>query len=87
MRKKTKISAYALIGLLVLTWIISPIQVSAKDPQTLGDLKGELAALKQQKATTEANKANAQSQIRANEQAILNACLNSVLISIAIFFI
>ena len=73
MNRIKRISAYSLIALVALTWIISPIQVSAKDPETLGDLKAELADLKQQKATNDANKQNAQSQIRANEQAILNA--------------
>ena len=73
MNRAKKIVAYSLIALVALTWIISPIQVSAKDPETLGDLKNELASLKQQKAEAEAGKANAQSQIRANEQAILNA--------------
>ena len=75
MMKYFKKISLSLLSLLVLiTWILSPIQVNAaKDPQTLGDLKNELATLKQKKATNEANKHSAENKIKANEQAITNA--------------
>ena len=73
MKYYKKISLSILSVLIAITWILSPIQVQAKDPETLGDLKNELASLKQQKATNDANKQNAQSRIRANEQAINTA--------------
>ena len=44
-----------LIFLTTMTWILSPIQVRAAEPQTLGDLKNELAALKKKKSDNEAN--------------------------------
>lgn len=69
--KKISLTIFSILNLV--TWILSPVQVMAKDPQTLGDLKNELASLKQQKATNDANKQNAQSKIRANEQAIMSA--------------
>lgn len=58
--------------IIVFIWILSPIQVNAA-PQTLGDLKNELAALKQKKSSNASNKQSAQNKIAANEQAILKA--------------
>ena len=69
--KKSSLSILSVI--VLLTWIIGPIQVKAKDPETLGDLKNELASLKQQKATNDSKKQSAESNIRANEAAILKA--------------
>lgn len=62
-----------LIFLLTFAWILSPVQVAAADPQTLGDLKNELAALKKKKSDNEANKNYTQAQIRQRQQAIINA--------------
>ena len=73
MKRLKKTSLSMLSVLILITWIISPIQVKAKDPETLGDLKNELASLKQQKASNDSKKQNAQSNIRANEAAILKA--------------
>ena len=53
---------------------VSPIEVSAaSDPQTLGDLKNELAALKKKKAENDANQKYTQSQINSRENAIVAA--------------
>ena len=71
--KKFNIARRVLGLLIVLSFILSPIEVRAKDPETLGDLKNELATLKQKKASNDSNKKNAQSKIAANEQAILKA--------------
>ena len=73
MKRLKKTSLSILSVLVMLTWIISPVQVKAKNPETLGDLKNELAALKQQKSSNDSKKQNAQSNIRANEAAILKA--------------
>lgn len=60
--------------ILLITWIIGPIPVNAaKDPQTLGDLKNELAALKKKKSDNDANQKYTQAQIQAREEAIRNA--------------
>lgn len=60
--------------LILITWIIGPIPVNAaSDPQTLGDLKNELAALKKKKSDNDANQKYTQQQINAREQAIRNA--------------
>ena len=71
--KKYKYSRILFVFLVAITCVISPIQVRAKDPETLGDLKNELSALKQKKSSNASNKKNAQSRIAANEQAILKA--------------
>lgn len=60
--------------ILLITWIIGPIPVNAaSDPQTLGDLKNELAALKKKKSDNDANQKYTQAQIQAREEAIRNA--------------
>lgn len=60
--------------ILLITLIIGPIPVNAaKDPQTLGDLKNELAALKKKKSDNDANQKYTQAQIQAREEAIRNA--------------
>jgi murein DD-endopeptidase MepM/ murein hydrolase activator NlpD len=72
--KIKKINCYLLLLFITLTWIIGPIPVKASsDPQTLGDLKNELAALQKQKSDNEANKKNTQSQINSKQQGILTA--------------
>ena len=74
--KNTKIKNVVctiLVFLTTMTWILSPIQVRAAEPQTLGDLKNELAALKKKKSDNEANQKYTESQIKAREQAIINA--------------
>ena len=71
--KRKKVTRIFLVFLVSLSLLISPIKVRAKDPETLGDLKNELATLKQKKASNESNKQNAQNRIAANEQAILKA--------------
>lgn len=58
--------------LIVFAWIISPIQAKAA-PETLGDLKNELAALKQKKASNANNIQDAQNRIAANRSAISQA--------------
>ena len=70
-KARKKISSFFLV--LILLLVISPTKVLAKDPETLGDLKNELAALKQKKASNESNKQNAQNRIASNERAIMNA--------------
>ena len=71
---KNKIISYFLIISFMITWILGPIQVNASsDPQTLGDLKNELSALKKKKSDNEANQKYTESQIKAREQAILTA--------------
>ena len=70
MKRKRIITLFLVLSLLLL---YSPITVMAKDPETLGDLKNELAKLKQKKSSNESNKQNAQSKIAANEKAILSA--------------
>ena len=72
MKNKRRIKALICL-VLSLFLVISPTKVKAKDPETLGDLKQELAALKQKKASNTANKQNAQNRIAANENAILKA--------------
>ncbi len=69
-----KITNIFLSLLILITWIIGPIPVNAaSDPQTLGDLKNELAALKKKKSDNDANQKYTQQQINAREQAIRNA--------------
>ncbi len=58
---------------LTFAYTISPIPVKAKEAETLGELKQELAALKKQKADNEANQKNTQNQIKAKENAIVTA--------------
>lgn len=71
--KNKNIVCTILVFLITITWILSPIQVRAAEPQTLGDLKNELAALKKKKSDNEANQKYTESQIKAREQAIINA--------------
>jgi murein DD-endopeptidase MepM/ murein hydrolase activator NlpD len=74
MKKNTrKIFSMAMLLLIVATYVI-PINVYAESsPQTLGDLKDELAALKKKKSDNEANQKYTESQIKQREQAITNA--------------
>lgn len=73
-KRWNKLISQILLISLLFTWIFSPIQVfAANDPQTLGDLKNELAALKKKKSDNDANQKYTQAQIRAREQAIINA--------------
>lgn len=58
----------------LFVYIVSPMQVhAASDPQTLGDLKNELAALKKKKAQNDANQKYTESQIKERENAITAA--------------
>ncbi len=66
---------FTMISATLFVYIISPISVKAasKDPETLGDLKENLAALKKQKSDNAANQKYTQSQITARENAINQA--------------
>ncbi len=59
----------------IFTYTISPVTVIAanKEPETLGELKNELAALKKQKSDNEASQKNTESQIRSKQNAINQA--------------
>ena len=72
MNKHLRKSISIFLLITVFAWIVSPIQAKAA-PETLGDLKNELDALKQKKANNSSNKQNAQNQIAANQQAIAKA--------------
>lgn len=58
---------------VLFVYIVSPMQVKAKEAETLGELKAELAALKKQKADNEASQKNAQNEIKSKENAIMSA--------------
>ncbi len=70
-----KYISLTLVLLFTFSFLLSPISVNAatKDPQTLGDLKDQLAALKKQKSDNDANQKYTQAQINAREQSIRNA--------------
>lgn len=60
--------------LVLFTTIVNPTKVNAaSDPQTLGDLKNELASLKKQKQQNDANQKYTESQIKDREYAISQA--------------
>lgn len=63
-----------MLASLAFFTIVSPMQVkAASDPQTLGDLKNELASLKKQKEENDANQKYTESQIKQREYAISQA--------------
>ena len=63
MRKVSRIISFSLI-VLMLSSIVLPLSVNAASKATtLGELKGELAALKAKKANTENKKQMAKSEI------------------------
>ena len=68
-----KIFNISMIVSVLFVYIVSPIKVEAKEAETLGDLKAELAALKKQKADNEANQKYTQEQIKSRENAIITA--------------
>lgn len=61
--------------LIVFAYTISPIPVSAatKEPETLGELRQELANLKKQKADNDAKKQSTKNEISQKERAIKKA--------------
>jgi murein DD-endopeptidase MepM/ murein hydrolase activator NlpD len=73
--KKNIRNIFSIIILLLLVFgYILPLNVYAESsPQTLGDLKNELAALKKKKSDNEASQKYTESQIKQREQAIINA--------------
>ena len=70
---KTRKRLSLLFLVLSIFLVISPAKVQAKDPETLGDLKNELSALKKKKSNNASNKQSAKNKIASNEKAILNA--------------
>lgn len=63
-----------MIAATLFVYVASPMQVqAASDPQTLGDLKNELAALKKKKAQNDANQKYTENQIKERENAITTA--------------
>lgn len=69
-----KIFSILMICATLFVYVAGPMQVSAaSDPQTLGDLKDELAALKKKKAQNDANQKYTESQIKDRENAITAA--------------
>lgn len=69
-----KVFSITMICAMLFIYFVSPIQVNAaSDPQTLGDLKNELAALKKKKADNIANQKYTESQIKERENAITAA--------------
>jgi len=63
----------ALVLTLILTFIIEPINVSAKAAETLGDLKKELTALQKEKKDNENKKKNTQAEINNKNAAVKQA--------------
>ena len=61
--------------LIVFAYTVSPVPVSAaaKEPETLGDLRQELANLKKQKADNDAKKQSTKNEISQKERAIKKA--------------
>lgn len=69
-----KLFSILMICATLFVYTIGPIEVyAASDPQTLGDLKDELAALKKKKAQNDANQKYTESQIKDRENAITAA--------------
>lgn len=69
-----KTFSFVMIWATLFAVFVSPIEVkAASDPQTLGDLKNELAALKKKKAENDANQKYTQGQINSKENAIVAA--------------
>lgn len=69
-----KIFSIFMICATLFVYVVGPIEVNAaSDPQTLGDLKDELAALKKKKAQNDANQKYTESQIKDRENAITAA--------------
>jgi murein DD-endopeptidase MepM/ murein hydrolase activator NlpD len=68
-----KISKFILVFMTFILLINPLVVYASSSPQTLGDLKDELAALKKQKSENEANQKYTESQIKQREQAVVNA--------------
>lgn len=71
-----KTFSITMIAATLFVYIISPIEVMAKEPETLGDLKNELVELKRKKTENDRKQQSAQEQIKARERAIAQAELD-----------
>lgn len=71
-----KTFSITMIATTLFVYIISPIEVMAKEPETLGDLKNELTDLKNQKAENDKKQQGAKDQIAYRERAIAQAELD-----------